>query len=315
MEGDNLISTVTLNPAIDKTLILNELKIGKVNRVLRNRENIGGKGINVSKILSKFDHTTNAIAILGHDNLEFVKSLILKANLKVEYYEVNGLTRTNTKIVDLANNTTTDINEMGFEIQEDNIPEIISFIVKNIIKSNYIVLSGSVPKWMPNDIYSQIIESSNINAKFIIDTEGEQLINVLKNKPFLIKPNIHELEEALNIKLKSDEDIINTCLNIIDIYDVENILVSMGGDGSILVAKDIILKAEPIKVELRSTVGAGDSLVAGFIHGLIEHDMNKIEALKFGTACGTLAVSKESIDDLDKFEVKKMIESIIIRKL
>jgi len=315
MEGDNLISTVTLNPAIDKTLILNELKIGKVNRVLRNRENIGGKGINVSKILSKFDHTTNAIAILGHDNLEFVKSLILKANLKVEYYEVNGLTRTNTKIVDLANNTTTDINEMGFEIQEDKIPEIISFIVKNIIKSNYIVLSGSVPKWMPNDIYSKIIESSNINAKFIIDTEGEQLINVLKNKPFLIKPNIHELEEALNIKLKSDEDIINTCLNIIDIYDVENILVSMGGDGSILVAKDIILKAEPIKVELRSTVGAGDSLVAGFIHGLIEHDMNKIEALKFGTACGTLAVSKESIDDLDKFEVKKMIESIIIRKL
>lgn len=310
-----MITTVTLNPAIDKTLILNELNLGKVNRVLRSRENIGGKGINVSKIISKLGDDTNSISILGHDNLDYVKKLLEKANINSIYYEVEGLTRTNTKVVDLKNNITTDINECGFEIEEAIIPTIIEFIVNNLTKSDFIVLSGSIPKGFPSDIYSKIIENTNFNTKFVVDTEGEQLLNVFKNSPFLIKPNIHELESALDIKLNNTEKIVTTCLDLIDRYGIGNILVSMGGDGSILVSKDIILKAEPVKVELRSTVGAGDSLVAGFIHGLLNYNMDKFEALKFGSACGTLAVSKDSIDDLTKADIQNMAKSIIIKQL
>ncbi len=310
-----MITTVTLNPAIDKTLILNELNLGKVNRVLRSRENIGGKGINVSKIVSKLGDKTQAITLLGRNNLDYVRNLIKKSNIDSIFYEVEGLTRTNTKVVDLKNNITTDINEIGFEIEKDLIADIIQFIAKNLSKSDFIVLSGSVPKGFPNDIYSKIIENTDLNTKFVVDTEGEQLLNVFKNAPFLIKPNIHELEDALGIKLDSTDKIVTTCLSLIDRYKIDNILVSMGGDGSILVSNDVILKAEPVKVELRSTVGAGDSLVAGFIHGMLNYDMDKYEALKFGSACGTLAVSKDSIDDLTKTDIQQVADSIIIRQL
>lgn len=310
-----MITTVTLNPAIDKTLIVNELNLGKVNRVLRSRENIGGKGINVSKILSKLGDATNPITLLGQDNLDYVKKLLNKANIDSLYYEVEGLTRTNTKIVDLKNNVTTDINEIGFEIDQTIIPDIINFIVSNLAKSDFIVLSGSLPKGFPSDIYSKIIENTNFNTKFVVDTEGEPLLSVFKNSPFLIKPNIHELEDALGIELNSIDKIVTTCLDLIYRYEIENILVSMGGDGSILVSKDIVLKAEPVKVELRSTVGAGDSLVAGFIHGMLKFNMDKHKALKFGSACGTLAVSKDSIDDLTKMDIQDMAESVIIKQL
>ncbi len=305
-----MITTVTLNPAIDKTIILEHLKPGEVNRISKVREDIGGKGINVSKILGSLGEENQAVCFLGRKNQSGVEELLERQNFKTHRVYVEEATRTNTKIVDLEKQRTTDLNEAGFSVTEKQIQELFLVLEKCAEVSEYVVISGSIPVGLKTDIYGKMILAIREKCKVVLDAEGELLLEGLKAGVAIIKPNIHEFENAIGRKLKSDEEIIEAARSWIVQYHVTYILVSLGRKGSLLIGSNMVLRALPIKIDVKSTVGAGDSMLAGFLYGIMHEKLEK--AFAFGVACGTLAVSKEGTIALPRKEVFEMLKNVMI---
>ena len=308
-----MITTVTLNPAIDKTIILDRLKHGEVNRLQKVREDIGGKGINVSKILASLGEANRAIGFLGRKNQAAVEQLLKNQHFDTEFICVDEATRTNTKVVELETQITTDLNEPGFFVDEAQILEMIALLEKCAVESEYVVISGSTPIGVKKDIYGKMISAIKDKTRIVLDAEGELLLEGLKAGADIIKPNIHELEGAIGRKLKSEKEIVKAAREWIEEYRLTYILVSMGGDGSLLIGSDIVLKALPMKVEVKGTVGAGDSMLAGFIYGLMHENLEM--ALAIGAACGTLAVSREGTVAFQEEEVLEMLKKVTIQTL
>jgi 1-phosphofructokinase len=306
-----MITTVTLNPAIDRTVIVDKLNNGAVNRVKSVRQDIGGKGINVTKVLNSLGSTSTAIGFMGKKNYEETNALFKEVNIETAFKMVDAKTRLNIKVVESSNNETTDINESGFEVSNKEIEEVIDLIKEFASKSEFVVLSGSIPKGMDENTYYEIISQINDKTKTVLDADGALLLKGLKAKPYLIKPNIHELENALKVSLESHESIVKASKQLIEDFGITYVLVSMGGDGSILVGKEEAYFAESLKVEVKGTVGAGDSMLAGFLHGLIENE----NALAYATACGALAVSLEGTQTFSKKDVISLLEKVKINIL
>ena len=307
-----MISTVTLNPAIDRTVVVDTFEFGAVNRVQSVREDMGGKGINVARILVSLGSEAKAIGFIGKQNYGHVQNLLDRDKIATDFIEVNAATRTNTKLIESASRTTTDINEAGFTVSADDIAAIEAKIDELSKNSQFIVFSGSLPKGLPTTFYRDLISRIQKPCLSVLDADGALLLEGLKAAPAVIKPNIHELESALGVSLESESAIVDACRKLIDEYHIVNVLVSMGGDGSILVTRDQALLAQPLKVEVRGTVGAGDSMLAGFIHCL-SLNTSLETALSWATACGALAVSKTGTEAFSRQEVEAMAGKVIIR--
>jgi 1-phosphofructokinase len=305
---------VTLNPAIDNTILINKLAYGEVNRIKRGRKDIGGKGINVSKILEQFGDDTIAIGFLGSHNKDEAINLIKKDKVDTEFIYLEDVTRTNNVIVDFERGITTNINEQGFTVTQKEKQAMNSLVQKYADRSEVMVFSGSVPMGYDLDVYKKYIEAVNNKTITVLDADDDLLIEGLKASPYMIKPNIHELENAYDMKIETDEAVVTIGKRIIKDHGVSIVLISMGGDGSILVTKDEAYKAEPIKVEVKNTVGAGDSMVGGFLHGLI-NQLSMKTCLAYGTICGTLAVMTEANQMIDVKMVEEMMEKLVVVEL
>ena len=307
-----MITTITLNPAIDRTIILDSFQHGSVNRVKSVREDMGGKGINVAKVLQSLGQDACATGFIGEKNSKYVQSLLMDEKLKNDFIIVEGQTRLNTKIVEISTKLTTDINEIGFHISQEQLGSLEELIVKYAKQSELLVFSGSIPQGMPSDIYNRLLSIAAPFTKTALDADGAILLEGLKASPYIIKPNIHELENAISRKLNTHEEIKEAARELIRDYNIGYVLVSMGGDGSILVSRDQALFAKALKVEVKSSVGAGDSMLAGFIYGLMNQDFKLNEALAYATACGALAVGQEGTQTLKKEDVVSLIKQVEI---
>lgn len=285
-----MIITVTLNPAIDQTVYIDDFKVNEVNRIKSVRKDIGGKGINVSQNLNNLKKENLCLSILGGQNGEFIREELIKQNFKFKVFSVEEDVRVNLKVVDLEKNTFTDINEPGFKLSKEKTQNIIHSIVSLVKPEDILVLSGSVPKGFEPNVYRQIIEA--IECKTILDTSGHLFVEGLKGKPYLIKPNIGELEELLQSKkIESEEEVIASAKKLID-NGIKVVVVSLGAKGSIYVTEDKTFKIEGKKVEVKSTVGAGDSMVAALAIALDEN--YSIEAMaKFASAVSTASIMSE----------------------
>lgn len=302
-----MITTVTLNPAIDKIVEISHLTLGEVHRVGNQVITLGGKSINVARLLSGFNTDTKAVCFAGKDNFDIVKRHAKEDNIPLVPIIVDSLTRTNVKIIEPdVDYRTTDINEIGFTISQEKLIQMTALIKDCAKDSDYIVLSGSLPTGVPTDYYKQIAQLLKKETNVIIDADGEVLRLGIEGSPFLIKPNIHELESAYNKTLDTDDKIVTLCKSIINEHDISYILVSMGSKGSILVGNDIVLKADVIPVNVVSTVGAGDSMLAGMIFGLTGlTELNIKERLRtslsYGVASSSIAIStKEHVSIQEK---------------
>ncbi|NCC77770.1 MAG: 1-phosphofructokinase [Clostridia bacterium] len=307
-----MITTVTLNPAIDRTVVVEKFAFGEVNRVQSVREDMGGKGINVARILQSLGSQAKATGFIGHSNIGHVRSLLEHDGLDTDLIEIDAATRTNTKLLEIASRSTTDINEAGFAVDAAAITAIEAKIDELSAQSQFIVFSGSLPKGLPADFYRQLISRVHPPCQSVLDADGILLLEGLKASPTLIKPNIHELESALGTQLDTEAAIVAACRQLIAQYDIVHVLVSMGGDGSILVSKDQAIFAEPLKVEVRGTVGAGDSMLAGFVHCLAQN-LSMEQALSWATACGALAVSKVGTESFSRQDVERMAAQVVLR--
>lgn len=279
-----MITTVTLNPAIDKTLILENLVVNDVNRVKYSNINAGGKGINASKIIQALGYETTALGFLGGVSGKRLLSMIYACSMPHDFIWLDENTRTNTKIIDIANNTCTDINEEGPLVDTKRLNKLKAKIKKYSEQSEIIILSGSVQKDVEDTIYEEII-NENKNVKIILDASGEVLKNGIKAIPWLIKPNISELSYILDKKLDTLESIIFEAKKLNEM-GIEYVCVSMGSEGLLLSSKTQTIKAVPPNIIPKSTVGAGDLVVGSLAVGLLKNN-SICECVKFACAVGT----------------------------
>ncbi len=300
-----MITAITFNPALDKTIKVEAITYGEVNRVGHFREDLGGKGINMGRILGGFGVPTKHIVVLGEENANRVLEHFEDDHMEVDYVKVQGATRTNMKIVETAKNITTDINEAGALVGDQDIDLLFKLIDQAAIDSNYLVMGGSLAGGMPVNMYGQVAGKYKDHCKVVIDADDDFLLEGLKGSPYIIKPNIHELENAIDRELATTEEVIQAAREIISQYGVVYVLVSMGKDGALLVTGDKAIRSEAIPATVVSTVGAGDSMLAGFVYGL-EKGMNDMEALGFGAACSTLTITVEGYPRLVLEEALEM---------
>ena len=277
-----MIYTVTFNPAIDYVVRTGEMKVGVVNRTESEEIYFGGKGLNVSIILNELGIKSEALGFVAGFTGEAIENGMAKDGIKTDFVHLdNGFSRIYVKI---QSSFETEINGQGPEISEENIEELFKKLNK-IQDGDTIVLAGSIPASLPSDIYERILEYlKNKKIRAIVDATGDLLMNVLKYKPFLIKPNNFELEEIFGVELKTAEDVSEYALKLKEMGAV-NVLVSMAGDGAILADENGKIHACGVcSGTVKNSVGAGDSMVAGFIAGCEKKSYEY--ALKLGTAAG-----------------------------
>lgn len=286
-----MIYTITFNPAVDYVLHASDVKTGNVNRADKEEIYFGGKGINVSLVLRELGVQSVALGFTAGFTGRAIEDGLSLAGIKTDFVHLkSGFTRINVKI---KTNAETDINGKGPDIPKDAVDELMCKL--NALKDgDTVVLAGSIPKSLPDNIYEKILEKiSDRRVKAVVDAEKDLLLNTLKYKPFLVKPNKFELGEMFGAELHTNEEIALYAEKLREM-GAKNVLVSMAGDGALLIdenGKTHICGA--CKGEVRNSVGAGDSMVAGFIAGSINGDYEY--ALKLGTAAGGATAFSEGL--------------------
>ena len=290
-----MIYTVTFNPALDYVVFLDDLKLGDVNRSTRESIFYGGKGINVSTILNTLGLETTALGFVAGFTGKAIEDGLAAQGIHTDFIHLpEGNSRINVKV---KHGDETEINGQGPVITEEAINELFAKL-DTLTKEDILVLAGSIPNTLPEDIYEKILASlESKGIRIVVDATKDLLLNVLKYHPFLIKPNNHELGEMFGIVCKTDEE-----------KGAVNVLISMAGDGAILITEDgQNIKMGTPKGKVVNSVGAGDSMVAGFITGYIRGG-NYEEALKSGTAAGSATAFSEGLASLEMYE--KMLKQI-----
>ncbi len=290
-----MIYTLTLNPALDKTVALPAFAVDQVNRVTSVRLDPGGKGINVSKMIAGLGGASLAIAALGGSAGQQWKQLAEGCGFPVKEISASGETRTNLKIVDPVNHTNTDINEPGAAIDDNELEELCQWLRQTLNAEDILVLSGSVPATVDQDIYGRLTALCNeCGARAFVDAEGPLLAAALRSGPYLVKPNHHELSAYVGYPLRSVEEMVRGAEQMLR-DGAGHVLVSMGEEGALLCwheSEDQLcrLYASAPQVAVASTVGAGDSMVGAFAYGL-ETGLSRQELLCLAVAAGTAAVT------------------------
>ena len=300
-----MIYTITFNPALDYISQVENFKIGKINRTKTEKILPGGKGLNVSTVLKNLGIESTALGFIAGFTGKELKRNIEEKGIKTDFIKVEkGITRINVKI---SSNEETALNGNGPEITEEDINKLLEKIEK-ITKEDMVILAGNIPRCINNDIYEIICKTlEKNNVTFVVDATKELLMNVLKYKPFLIKPNKEELEETFKEKIETKEEIIVHAKKL-QLIGAQNVLISLGGEGAILLTtegKEFYSKAPKGKV--LNTVGAGDSMVAGFIAGY-EKSGDFEQAFKMGIATGS--ASSFSMNLATAEEVANLLKEI-----
>lgn len=297
-----MIYTVTFNPALDYVVQVDDLRAGEVNRTASEEVFCGGKGINVSMILKALSIESVALGFIAGFTGSAVEKGVRDRGIASDFIRLEeGMTRINVKI---KGQQETEINGQGPAITAEAIQTLFDKIDK-IQDGDTLVLAGSIPSTLPDDIYEKIMERvSDKNIMVVVDATKDLLRKVLKYKPFLIKPNNHELGEMFGVELKSEDEIITYARKLQE-QGAVNVLVSMAGDGAILIDETgAFTKIGVPKGKVLNSVGAGDSMVAGFIAGYSQ-TKDYAYALKLGTAAGSATAFSKGLAD------KKTIENLI----
>jgi len=303
-----MIYTVTFNPALDYILNVKELTTYDINRTQSEELNFGGKGINVSVILSRLGIENKALGFLAGFSGKKLEEMLNEEKIETDFvYLKSGFTRINVKIK--AQNEL-DINAHGPEINKNDI-EILLKKLEKLKKGDFLVLAGSVPSSLPDDIYEKILHRlSGKGINFVVDATGDLLKNVLKYKPFLVKPNHHELGEIFSTEIKTTQEVAFYAKKLQDM-GAKNVLVSRSKDGATLIDEHgDVTSAGNVPGKIVSSVGCGDSMVAGFLAGyILKNDYEY--ALKMGSACGNATAFSSSL--AQKKEIEEMLNSKYIK--
>lgn len=285
-----MIYTVTLNPAFDKTVEIPSLAVGAVNRITGMRTDPGGKGINVSKVIRELGGESTAVGILGGSTGRMIQDALEAMEIKTGFRFSEGETRTNLKVIDPVNHTNTDINEPGCSVPEEILNDLLGDLRGELKKGDIVVLSGSLPKGAPKDTYGVWVKTcKEYGARVFLDVDGELLAAGIREKPYLIKPNDNELSVLTGKKLYTPEELNREARALMENHGIAKAVVSMGERGALYLTERETIYAEGLRVPVKSTVGAGDSMVAALAVSE-ESGRSLEETVRLCTACGAANV-------------------------
>jgi len=306
-----MIYTITFNPSLDYSMMVNHFEIGETNRSSKEEMYPGGKGFNVSTILQRLSLSNTALGFIAGFTGKEIELQLKNRGFYTDLIELDeGISRINVK---MKGQYESEINASGPDIPQDKL-DLLFTKLNQIEDGDVLILAGSIPPSLPNDIYQQIMKQLSVkNIKIIVDATNELLLKVLPYKPFLIKPNLRELEEIFNTTINTQEELISYALKLQE-QGAINVLISLGKDGAMLISEDHHVYSCPAaKGKLVNSVGSGDSMVAGFLAGYLKDNDYK-EALRLGSACGGATAfssdlaQRETID-----EVYQQLEVITIK--
>jgi len=309
-----MIATVTLNPSLDEIVTVEGLVVDEANRWTSLRRDPGGKGINVSRVIHELGGETIAYGFIGGINGGTLKHLLQQQGVPFDFTPIKGEIRSNFIITDLKTRRQTRIDAPGPHISKDELGKLIAKITRIKPKPDFLVFAGSVPPGVPIDIYRQLIEKAKKNGiKTVLDSDEQWLKEGIRAKPNVIKPNVHEAEELLETHLRDQAAIVEAVKALVN-RSIDVVAISRGKYGLIVANGGEILKVTPPQVEIRSTIGAGDSAIAGLVLKLSQgYEIE--EASRWAAAAGTAAALTPGTELCRREDVEKLLPQVKVERL
>lgn len=309
-----MIYTVTLNPALDKTVEIPGMALDTVNRITSMRTDPGGKGINVSKVIAKLGGESCAVGILGGESGRTLLAALEREGLRTHFRFVEGQTRTNLKIIDRALHTNTDINEPGLTVSPADLDALLRDLLGMVREGDIVVLAGSLPQGAPQDTYRVWTAACREKgARVCLDADGVLLAEGLKAAPYLIKPNEDELSRLVGHRLTDTDELIAEGRRLLK-GGVTRVVISLGEHGALYLRRNEVLYAEGLSVPVGSTVGAGDSVVAALAYA-DSLGMSDEDAVRLSTATGAANVMCSGTQPAEREAVEKLLPQVKIRRI
>lgn len=309
-----MILTVTLNPAIDRTIYINQFRPGQVNLVESQVQDPGGKGINVSRFMQINGEETLAMGFLAGDAGKWIEAQCRKKGISTHFVFIEGKTRTNQKLVSLDTGATTDLNEKGPTLTEDDLNRFLSDYTDHLKEGMWVVIAGSLPKGVPANFYTRLVNQAKARgAKVALDVNGELLKANPDAVPNFIKPNLEELESLIGRPLSTHQEIREAVDPMLK-KGIERICVSLGAEGSLFIDAQQMFHVKVPRVTVLSTVGAGDSMVSGYVYGQ-EKGLALTECIQIAAAASVIAVTKEGTNFASNAEILKVLPHLQIVKI
>ena len=286
-----MITTICLNPCFDRTVEVDSLKLNSVNRIRTARDDLGGKGINVAIVAQRLGLDVQCLGLMGVEGAAELSQQMDREGLKHTFLKIPGRVRTNMKIYSRDGQGITELNEPGAAVDPDVLKQFFDKARELTADSDMVVLTGSLPPGCPEGTYRDLMNVLD-GKKCILDTEGKELELAAKGAhPYLIKPNLREMETTLGIELRTMRAIRDAALLFIQL-GVQHAVVSMGEMGAMYVSEKKTLFAPALRVEAKSTVGAGDAMIGGMLMGY-EQEKDMAKAFRYGIAAGAASVMTE----------------------
>lgn len=307
-----MITTICLNPALDRTVTVDTLVPGQVNRIRSSRTDVGGKAVNVAVVCRRLGMDAQVIGCAGVDGYAKIRAALSAEKIEYAFHTVEGAVRVNTKVVSLDGSGVTELNEPGSRLTAEDMDVFFDLAIEKTHHSDYVVITGSLPPGCPAHTYRELIRALS-PTPCILDVSGDALTLGVEAKPFLIKPNHHELAATLGRELHTLDDIRAAAQTFVD-RGVCHVVVSLGKDGALYVGEEGCFYAPEIPVEVHSTVGAGDAMVGGLLHGLVTRGSMR-EGFRAGAAAGTASVMTEGTQLIIPSDFKRLLGQVQIQEL
>lgn len=309
-----MIVTVTLNPVIERTILVDEFKLGGTHFTESQTIIARGKGMHVSRIVHALKEETLATGLLAGKNGRFIADQLAQEEINNHFLFIQGHSQENTKINDLKTSMITEVRGESPEMLEDDVERFLRHLEEVLHQGDILVLSGTLPRNAPHNFYAKMIRRVRPLGVFtILDTSNSALKEGIAGKPNIIKPNIEELEELLDTKFETEEDIINGGKVLIQ-KGIDEVLITLGDEGSIYLSDNDILKITTTDVEVLSTKGAGDAFVGGLAVGLVQ-GKDTMERLRYASACATASVRLKGLEVPTIEMIERVLDDIEVIEL
>ena len=307
-----MITTICLNPSFDRAMEMESLKMGKVNRIREIREDMGGKGINVAVVAQRLGLDVQCVGTMGENGADQLSAMMDAEGLRHIFMRIPGRVRVNLKLVIKGEKGITELNETGSNLREEDLQAFFQMAEEETRDSDMVVLTGSLPPGCPEGTYRELMKRLE-GKKLIVDTEGKELEMAAKAPPFLIKPNLHEMETTLGLELRTMRSIRDAALLFIRL-GVEHAVVSMGAMGAMYVDAERTLFAPALRVAARSHIGAGDAMLGGMLLGY-EKEGDMAKAFRYGVAGGAASVITEGTQLIVPEDFYTLLEQVRIQEV
>lgn len=307
-----MITGVCLNPSFDKTVEVDALALGEVNRIRSVRVDMGGKGVNVAVVARRLGLDALCIGCMGEQGAQHFTRLMDEEGLPHRFLTVPGAVRTNLKVVSRDGKGVTELNEPGAPLSGKAMEDFFALAKEEAARSEYVVLTGSLPPGCPDDTYGELIRAMG-GTRCILDAGGPVLRLGAEAGPFLLKPNLAELEQALGAQLRTLRAIRDAALIFLR-KGASHVVVSMGAMGAMYVSEARTLYAPALRVEARSTVGAGDAMVGGMLLGL-QKSGDMAQAFRYGIAAGAASVMTEGTQLIHPEDFERLVSQVKVQEV